>query len=192
MNTNIVSLDGVPFISTASQGGYIALGYSGNCSYVFSLIQQRVVALRPSHMNEMTLKSVCGADWCEENYYEMHPRKEEMFFNHKRLSTDIIAGCQRVGIYNESSERKCGVWPSADGSALYINGAQLWRNDGKVIDNGILENKVYPRSGDIGFGPESESASQEDVTKVLNAFGGYKWRTEMVPEMLLLIRPDEV
>lgn len=185
MNTNIVSLDGVPFISTASQGGYIALGYSGNCSFVFSLIQQRVVALRPSHMNEMTLKSVCGADWCEENYYEMHPRKEEMFFNHKRLSTDIIAGCQRVGIYNESSERKCGVWPSADGSALYINGAQLWRNDGKVINNGILENKVYPRSGDIGFGPETESASQEDITKVLNAFGGYKWRTEMVPEMLL-------
>ena len=185
MNTNIVSLDGVPFISTASQGGYIALGYSGNCSYVYSRIQHRVVALRPSHMNEMTLKSVCGADWCEENYYEMHPRKEEMFFNHKHLSTDIIAGCQRVGVYNESSERNCGVWPSSDGSALYINGAQLWRNDGKVIENGILENKVYPRSGDIGFGPETESASQEDVAKALKAFGTYQWQAEMVPEMLL-------
>ena len=94
---NVIGLNGKPIATRdeSESGGYISLGYIGNCSYIFSRIQQRVVGLRPTHMNEMTLKATCGAEWCEANYMTFHPKKEEVFFDHKALATRIIASCQR-------------------------------------------------------------------------------------------------
>lgn len=97
-NTNVIGLDGMPLNASCDnqEGGYIALGYNGNCSYVYSRIQERVVGIRPTHMNEMNLKTICGADWCEKNWTEFHPVKEEMFFNHKALATQVIRDCQPI------------------------------------------------------------------------------------------------
>jgi hypothetical protein len=133
----------------------------------------------------MTLKSVCGAHWCEQNYTEFHPKKEETFFNHRHLATDVISKCQQMGLYKENSERRFGVWPGQDNAALYVNGDELWRNNGEVLNTRFYDGKVYPKSGDVGFDAATPSASKEDVIQVLEVFGQYKWRCDMVPEMLL-------
>lgn len=182
----IIGVNGALINETADiLGGYLALGYKDNCSYVYSYVQQRTIGLRPSHMNEMTLKSVCGADWCDAYYTELHPKKEVRYFDHRALATNIISDCQRVGLYNDDCERRFGIWPSQDGKSLYINGNQLWRNDGGVVETGFVDGKVYPRSGDVGFGPDTPPATPEEINRVLAALGVYDWATDMVPEMLL-------
>lgn len=186
-NTNVIGLDGMPLNASCDnqEGGYIALGYNGNCSYVYSRIQERVVGIRPTHMNEMNLKTICGADWCEKNWTEFHPVKEEMFFNHKALATQVIRDCQAAGMFVETQERKLGVWASQDGGSLYINGDTLWRNDGVEIKRGFIDGKVYPKCGGVGFNAETEIATQEDIDRVMASFNSYEWQGEMVPEMLL-------
>lgn len=186
MEQTVIGLDGMPLNTHAVvAGGYTALGYSGNLLYIYSALQQRIVQLRPSLMDEMTLKAICGANWCEEHYAEIHPKKGELVFNHKRLATDIITACQDAGLYCESMERRNGVWPADNGSALIINGSALWRDDGTILANGLVDGKAYPKCGGVGFGPETPTASEEDVNRLLNAFGAYHWSSEMVPEMLL-------
>lgn len=186
MSNTIIGLNGAPLTtSSTATGGYFALGYSGNASVVFSLMQGRVVQLRPSHMNEMTLKSVFGAAWCEQHYSEFHPKKEELFFNHKRLASDIISQCQAAGLYEESSERRAGVWPTSNGEALIVNGDELWQNDGKALETRVVEGKIYPSTGGVGFQRDTVSASKHDVDRVLHFFSSMNWKSDMVPEMLL-------
>ena len=186
MSNNIIGLNGAPLnTSSTVTGGYVALGYLGNASVVFSLIQGRVVQLRPSNMNEMTLKSVFGAQWCDQHYLEFHEKKEELVFNHKRLATDVITQCQAAGLYEESSERRCGVWPSSNGEKLIVNSDELWTNDGEALEGRAVEGKIYPKSGSVGFQRDTASASEKDVDRVLRFFGSMNWKNDMVPEMLL-------
>lgn len=186
MNNNIIGLNGTPLNTpSTAKGGFIALGYAGNASVVFSLIQGRIVHMRPAHMTEMTLKSVFGAAWCEEHYMDFHPKKEEWFFNHKRLANQVMTECQAAGLFEQSTERRCGVWPTSDGKGLIVNGDELWCNDGKVLDSRVIEGKIYSVSGEVGFNRSTPNASGEDVTRVLTLFGQMKWKSEMVPELLL-------
>jgi len=122
----------------------------GNKFAVFSLLNKQVQLLRPSDLKEMNLKAMFGALWCEQHYNEFDAKKEEVVFNHKRLATDILSACQAAGPYSETAERRVGVWKMNDGQ-LVVNGRQLWRADGTVLEHGIHEGRVYPVSGDVGF-----------------------------------------
>ncbi|WP_374556026.1 hypothetical protein [Aquitalea pelogenes] len=187
MNANNVNVKDM-LANTADQntkGGYIPVGFKGNSLFVYSFILERIVEIRSTQMTEMTLKSVCGAKWCEDLYMDFHTKKEEVFFNHKRLATDIIAQCQEAGPYSLSVERTCGVWPSSDHKRLLVNSSQLWDSEGKVIKRGQIEGRFYPTSGDVGFGPDTPLATGTDVNRILKAFGAVKWQSDMVPEMLL-------
>lgn len=186
MNTTILSTTGTPLNqqSGSTSGGYVALGMSGNKFAVFSLLNKQVQLLSPSDLKEMNLKALFGALWCEQHYTEFDAKKEEFVFNHKRLATDILSACQAAGPYSETAERRVGVWKMSDGQ-LVVNGRQLWRADGTVLEHGIHEDRVYPVSGDVGFDLSTPMATAEDVNKVLAAFNSPRWIHPMAGEIVL-------
>ena len=186
MNKTILSTTGTPLNQqdNGTRGGYIALGMVGNKFAVFSLLNKQVQILGPSDLKEMNLKALFGALWCELHYNEFDAKKEEVVFNHKRLATDILSACQAAGPYSETAERRVGVWKMSDGQ-LVVNGRQLWRADGTVLEHGIHEGQVYPVSGDVGFDLSTPMATAEEVNKVLAAFNSPQWIHPMAGELVL-------
>jgi hypothetical protein len=184
--TNIASTNGTPLTTEARglQGGYTALGTLAGKSVILTTLNNTVVKLSPSNMKEMDLKSLCGADWCSQNYDRFDEKKEKMVFDHRQLATNIIRDCQAMGPYVEAYERKTGVWLAKDGQ-LVINGRELWRTDGTVMGHGIHDGRVYPASGDVGFDRNTEEASDDEVKRILEAFGALTWRHSLAPEMIL-------
>ena len=165
-------------------GGFEALGTAGGKFAVFSLLNKQVHFLSPSEFKEMNLKALFGAKWCEYNYREFDAKKEEYVFAHKILANDIISACQDLGPYSEASERRNGVWKMDDGQ-LVINGRQLWRADGTVFEHGIIEERVYPNCGGVGFDLETELATEDDVKHILDAFNAPQWIHPMAGELIL-------
>ena len=186
MNKTILSTTGTPLNQqdNGTRGGYIALGMVGNKFAVFSLLNKQVQILGSSDLKEMNLKALFGALWCEQHYNEFDAKKEEVVFNHKRLATDILSACQAAGPYSETAERRVGVWKMSDGQ-LVVNGRQLWRADGSVLEHGIHEGRVYPVSGDVGFDLSTPMATREDVNQVLAAFNSPQWIHPMAGEIVL-------
>lgn len=186
MNKTILSTNGTPLNQqdNGALGGYIALGMVGNKFAVFSLLNKQVQLLGPSDLKEMNLKALFGALWCEQHYNEFDARKEEVVFNHKRLATDVLSACQAAGTYSETAERRVGVWKMSDGQ-LVVNGRQLWRADGTVLEHGIHEGRVYPVSGDVGFDLSTPMATREDVNQVLAAFNSPQWIHPIAGEIVL-------
>lgn len=186
MNSNVISINGTSQNQTSetSKGGFMALGMAGNKFAVFSLLNKLVQLLSPSDLKEMNLKAKFGATWCDEHYTDFDEKKEVYFFNHKRLATDILSACQAAGPYSETSERKVGVWKMQDGQ-LVVNGRQLWRADGTVLEHGIHEGRVYPVSGDVGFDLSTPMATVDEVNRVLAAFNSPDWIQPMAGELVL-------
>jgi energy-coupling factor transporter ATP-binding protein EcfA2 len=186
MNASILSITGTPLTTTpeVTIGGMKALGVSGNKFAVFSLLNKQVCLLGPSDLREMNLKAHFGAKWCEREYTEFDTRKEQMVFNHRRLANDIISDCQAAGTYSEAFERRTGVWRMDDGQ-LVINGAELWRPDGEVLEHGIHEGRVYPAFGTVGFDRYTPEASDDEVNEVLGAFSSLNWVHPLASELLL-------
>lgn len=182
----IINLDGTVRSTSKPSvpGGYVALGMVGAKCVVLSQLNKAVVKLSPSEMKEMELKALCGAVWCDENYGQFHPKKDEWLFDHRRLATNIIRDCQAKGPYVESYERKAGVWLEQDGQLL-INSEQLWRTNGDVLEHGIHGERIYSASGTVGFNGDTPEASDEDVQKVLGAFNGINWRHALGAELIL-------
>jgi hypothetical protein len=108
----------------------------------------------------------------------------EVVFKHKRLATDILSALQAAGPYSDTAERRGGVWKLNDGQ-LVVNGRQLWRADGTVLEHGIHEGRVYPVSGDVGFDLSTPIATAGDVNKVLAAFNSPQWIHPMGGEIVL-------
>lgn len=183
---NIVKADGIPMANgdTNAPGGYVALGTLGGKCVVLSELTKTVVKLSPSEMKEMELKTLCGADWCEERYARLHPKKEVVLFDHRALATDIIRDCQTKGPYVESYERRAGVWLMNDGQ-LMVNGRELWRPDGTRLEHGIHEGRIYSASGDVGFDVSTPEATDEEVELVRRAFSGIEWQQPIAPELQL-------
>ena len=183
---NIISTIGTPTTTAVNspRGGYVALGTLGGKSVVLSLQNKTVIKYSPSDLKEMNLKATLGATWCTDTYQAFDEKKEQWSFDHKKLATDIIRDCQAKGPYVEAYERKTGVWLMKDGQ-LVINGHELWRPDGSVIEHGIHDERVYPAGGDVGFDRLTEEASDEDVKRILEAFGALNWRQTLAAEILL-------
>jgi len=186
MTNTILSINGTPFIHNidAPRGGYLALGVSGNQLAVFSHMSKQVHLLKPSELKAMNLMALFGAKWCDKYYTEFDAKKGTPVFEHARLAVDIITDSQAAGPYTEVVQRHAGVW-TTDNGQLVVNGSELWLADGTVLEHGIYEGKVYPACGDIGFGPNTPLASQEDVNAVLATFSAQEWLHPMASELIL-------
>lgn len=184
--TTIINIDGTSLTSpiAPAAGGFVALGMAGNKCVVLSSLTKAVTRISPSDMKEMFFKTHFGATWCDEHYSAFHPKKEEVIFDHRQLATDIIRDCQAQGPYIESYERKAGVWLNKSGKLL-INSKQLWTAEGNILEHGIHDGRIYSASGSVGFDMTTPKATNDDVQKVLNAFGGINWRQELGAELLL-------
>jgi len=186
MTNTILSINGTPFTHSidAPRGGYLALGVSGNQLAVFSHMSKQVHLLKPSELKAMNLMALFGAKWCDKYYTEFDAKKGTPVFEHARLAVDIITDCQAAGPYTAVAQRHAGVW-TTDNGQLVVNGSELWLADGTVLEHGIYEGKVYPACGDIGFGPNTPLASQEDVNAVLATFSAQEWLHPMASELIL-------
>jgi len=186
MSNIILNIVGTPLNQTAEgpAGGFQALGMAGKKFAVFSLLNKQVLLLSTSELKEMPLKAMFGAKWCEVHYTEFHEKKEEFVFNHKRMASDILSACQAAGSYTGSTERRAGVWKLADGG-LVVNGHELWKPDGTVTEHGIIDGRVYPVSGDVGFGPQTPCAQEDEVAQVLASFKALPWENPLGSELLL-------
>lgn len=168
----------------ATVGGYKPLGIAGTQMAIFSLMNKQVHLLSPSELKELNLKALLGVRWCEDNFTDYDERKEEFFFNHRRLASTLIADCQSCGPYSEAMERKTGVWKMDDGQ-LVINGDRLWRPDGTLLEHGMHEGRVYPATGSIGFDIATPVATHDEVNKVLAAFNSPQWMHPIAGELIL-------
>ena len=184
--SNLISINGTPLTNEAnsSRGGYTPLGTSGGKSVVLTELNKAVVKLSASDMREMSLMALCGAEWCEAHYTEFDEKKEQLFFNYRKLARDIISKCQALGTYVESYERKTGVWMDKEGQLL-VNSRELWRADGTVLGHGIHDERVYPACGDVGFGRSTLAASDDDVKSILSVFGALDWAHPLGAELTL-------
>lgn len=184
--TKIINIDGTTLSTNvpSAPGGYVALGTSGEKFAVLSKLSKTVIKLSPSNLKEMDLKALCGATWCDENFSRYHPKKAEWFFDHRELANSIIRDCQAKGPYLESYERKTGVWVGKDGQLL-INSEQLWNTRGEVFEHGIHDDRIYSASGSVGFSMATPEASDDEVRKVVTAFGGINWRQPLGSELIL-------
>lgn len=182
------NIDGSPFYAeqaeSTDEGGFEPLGTNGSRVVFFSLLHKRVFNLAASELKEMNLKAMLGADWCSDIYGEYNEKKGETVFNHKQLATNIISTCQAEGPYSISKERRTGIWKMDDGQ-LIVNSKTLWRPSGLALKHGIIENYVYPVSGDIGFSLATEPATNVDIQRVLTSFRSLQWNTPLSSEMLL-------
>ncbi|WP_233151583.1 hypothetical protein [Pelomonas sp. KK5] len=167
-----------------AEGGFRALGVSGGKLAVFTNLDKHVYLLSPSDLKEMNMKALFGASWCSEHYDDFDEKKGEWVFNHRRLATAVIAACQAAGPYSETLERRVGVWKTSDGQLL-INGRELWRPDGSVLEHGIHEGRVYPATGDAGFDRHTPEATEAEVQHVLAAFNSPDWIHPMGGELVL-------
>lgn len=165
------------------KGGFIPLGTEGRLFAVFSKLNKQVRLLKTSDFNEMQLKADFGAQWCDAVYEEFHEKKEVLFFNHKQMAKDIMTGCQAAGHFNVLNERGLGVWRHGD--TLLVNGKELWTPEGEILEHGIIDGKVYPVSGDLGFGPDTLPATDEEVQEVLKAFASLNWKQPIASELIL-------
>jgi energy-coupling factor transporter ATP-binding protein EcfA2 len=184
--TNIISTNGTPLTTgdKVRAGGYVPLGTAGGKSVVLTNLDKRVVKLSASEMKEMNLMALLGADWCEAGFTDFDEKKEKLFFNYRRLATQIISDCQALGPYMDAYERKTGVWLMKDGN-LVVNGRELWRADGTVLEHGIHDERVYPACGDVGFDRTTPAASDDEVNRALTAFGSLDWNHPLASELLL-------
>lgn len=165
------------------KGGFIPLGTAGRLFAVFSKLDKQVRLLKTSDFNEMQLKADFGAQWCDAVYEEFHEKKEVLFFNHKRMAKDIMSGCQAAGPFNVLNERGLGVWRHGD--TLLVNGKELWTPEGEILEHGIVDGMVYPVYGDLGFGPDTPPATDEEVQEVLKAFASLCWKQSIGAELIL-------
>lgn len=185
MFTQTLNTDSTTNLSSNAhqKGGFIPLGTAGRLFAVFSKLDKQVRLLKTSDFNEMQLKADFGAQWCDDVYEEFHEKKEVLFFNHKRMAKDIMSGCQAAGPFNVLNERGLGVWRHGD--TLLVNGKELWVPGGDVLEHGIIDGMVYPVCGDLGFGPDTPSATDEEVQEVLKAFASMTWKQPIGCELLL-------
>src|SRR5690606_25576899 len=128
-------------------GGYEALGMQGTTCVIFSALSRQIQKLSPSDMRDMHLKATCGADWCDKHYTEWHPSKEEYVFNYRRLAGDIMRDCQAEGVYEDTFERRAGVWPRPDGGLIINNEREMWTPEGETLEHGPRDGYVYSASG---------------------------------------------
>jgi len=183
----ITDINGTPLTTTdkiADAGGYVALGMSGAKCVVLSVLTKSITKLSSSDMKEMSLKTLCGAVWCEDNFSFFHPKKEEMIFDHRLLATQIIRDCQAKGPYIESYERKAGIWLGKDGQLL-VNSDKLWTAKGEVLEHGVHDDRIYSASGHVGFDMSTPEATKDEVESVRKAFGAIKWRQPLGAELML-------
>lgn len=184
--TEIISVTGAPLTTNSRirEGGYVSLGTAGAKSVVLTNLDKRVVKLSSSDMNEMNLLALFGADWCEANFTDIDEKRGKLYFNYRRLATEIIGKGQAIGPYMDAYERNTGVWLMKDGE-LVVNSRELWRPDGTVLEHGVHEERVYPACGDIGFDLTTPEATDAEVQRVLKAFGSLEWAQCSADAMLL-------
>lgn len=184
--TNIINIDGTSLSTQVAPtvGGYVALGVDGTKSVIFSLLDKKVHVLKSSDYKEMTLKSILGLQWCSEKYDYFDEKKESYVFDTRGLAGDIMLECQKKGPYSAMAERGTGVWLDEDGELL-VNGRELWRADGTVLEHGLHGGKAYPFCGEVGFDATTPEASEEDVQQVLAVLSNPGWVQPLAAELLL-------
>lgn len=167
--------------------GFTALGFHRNAAVVFSDMQKCVVHLRPRDLTEVNLRMQLGTTWFDAccNYLESKNKQGgRRSRSSARVVNYILASCQAAGKFRASAERGAGAWLEQDGG-LIVNGDALWRHDGTVLVHGIRGDYVYPAVASLGYGPETEPASQGDVDRLLAVFRSYNWSVPTGAEMLL-------
>lgn len=171
-------------------GGFIPLGFEKQHVVVFSLFQKSVFKLRTSDLKEANLRLCFGSEWYDfqsASTTESRPqagRKRKRGGDSDDVGKMVIRACQSAGHYQPAAERGTGAWTDGEGGLL-INGNELWRHDGTVLEHGPLGKHVYPIGKQLGYGPETPAATAGEVTRLLESLRGYNWQSPFGSELLL-------
>lgn len=175
-------------------GGFEPLGIDGTKAAIFSLQHKAVFKLKPTEMNELTLKMILGVQWYNWfilNLQDQAARNQDggradkaKKTGHADVASYIINACQAEGPYVATQERKTGVWLGENGQ-LVINSDELWQSDGTVLPHGIHGDFVYPVAKPIGFGLQTPMATTDEVEQLLDSMRTFNWQTPMAAEALL-------
>ena len=171
------------------EGGFDALGVDRDAVVVFSHQQKAVIRLRPSDLKELNLRLRFGSTWfqqCSEfmSYDKKDPHSGRKGSGPAGVARYVIAKCQDAGAYVPAMERRAGAWLDTDGG-LVINGDELWRHDGSLLTHGVHGGRVYPVATSLGFGPDTASATSDEVERVLSVLRSYNWKVPGAAELVL-------
>jgi hypothetical protein len=154
-------------------GGYVAVGYDGDRSVVWSVPRQSLHVLGPRDLGDAMLQTICGAAWCAANYTAFNERGTARL-DLAQLRGELIDACRNAGTYSSKEIRGAGCWRVAPG-VLAVNSNKLWRTDGQSVER-VGVDCVYPVSADLGLAPDVPEATDAEAREVLEFFRMWRWR----------------
>lgn len=165
-----------------SVGGYVAVGYDGDHSIVWSIPRQALKDLGPRDFGDAMLQTVCGASWCQEHYTVTSARGTTKL-DLAQLRAEIIDACRDAGPCSAKDIRGAGCWRVAPG-VLAVNSETLWRTDGQPVER-VGQHSVYPISKGLGLLSDTPEASDAEAAEVLKLLSSWNWASQSDPILLL-------
>jgi hypothetical protein len=177
-------------IKEPAVGGFVALGYEGRHSVIWSAGRQVIERVSASDIvSPGVLMSVCGSKWLESKYgtrIDSETGKEvKCAVDFKAVGGKIADACTAAGAYNTSAERGAGVWRSDDSDdVLVVNSKQVFRTDGQVVER-IGTKYVYKHSRDLGLTPDVTPATRHEMKALWEVLKQWNFKRESDSRLML-------
>jgi len=153
--------------------GYIALGFNGDISYIWSEFKQCIFKITPKDFTQNALINILGNEFIYNNYRDMDLKAKDSI-NYKALINDIINDCQKEGIYNIENNKGAGVWEiSGD---LIVNTKNIFGNNKEYEGERIYKKNVFVFSKDLEINKNTLEATEEERHTVFKLLNTFNWK----------------
>ena len=178
--------------------GFICLGYNAEYNFIWSNFKNCIFKLTPKDFNENVLKNILGSEFIFFNYEERKEKKQTKaqikageepeitsYTNYRKLTDEIIDGCQKAGVYNIENQRGAGTWLDQEGH-LVVNSGEIFSTNPKFNGSRIQKNGVYVFTKDLGITSKTPAATKEEIQKLWGLVSSFNFSRGIQDSRLLL------
>jgi len=153
-------------------GGFIALGYDGDCNIVWSN-RRSCIARITGASDRLKLKSLFGAAWIEQNFIKIDAKGNHTGINWEELNSAIAEDCSDAGVYSDDMVRGAGVWLNEE-DQIIVNSGELEMASGGKYER--IGSHVYSKEFNFGNIFEYESATDSEVAELYQAMSSFNFK----------------
>ena len=166
------------------EGGWEPAGFDEKGHYVvLSRKTGRLVTLGPRSLDENTLRTVVGSEYCDQNHGEHDSKLEKDVFCPKSLAEEIRQACDGRGRLDLSRVRSPGFYSDA-GKLVVHFGNEVYHASGEPVDTRPGPD-VYVSGQSMGFSFNTPAATQDDVQRLEATVKGFNFQTSFGSVALL-------